>query len=126
MANAERGVYTWKVNGVFHHCLGSLNPDDGIAKSLQLYIFDSQNELENRHRWGDHLSRELTQTLQDILHQNNPFIIQFKHLTLENNLTTKAISLNDQSINVDQRVYNKPSADQVAGIWIEGLFFCKN
>ena len=95
LENAQRGVYTFKVNGVFHYRLGSLNPYDGIPKFLQLYIFHSQNKLENRHRWGDHLSRELTQTLQDILHQNNPFIIQFKHLALENNLTTKAISLND-------------------------------
>ena len=104
--------------------MGGLNPNDGKPRFLQLYFYDLDNELQSQHQWGAHLDLDVTRVLQDILHQCNPFIVQFKRLSLENDLTTRSICLNDRAINVDQRRYNKPSADQVAGIWIGGKQSC--
>ncbi|RID48364.1 hypothetical protein BRARA_I04879 [Brassica rapa] len=45
------GPFTYRVNGQVIHRIGSLLPEDGaLPEYLQLYIFDTDNELENRKR----------------------------------------------------------------------------
>ncbi|KAF8102818.1 hypothetical protein N665_0193s0002 [Sinapis alba] len=45
------GPFTYLVNGQIIHRIGSLLPEDGAPPEyLQLYIFDTENELENRKR----------------------------------------------------------------------------
>ncbi|KAF8083396.1 hypothetical protein N665_0776s0021 [Sinapis alba] len=45
------GPFTYRVNGQVVNRIGSLIPEDGAQPEyLQLYIFDTDNELENRKR----------------------------------------------------------------------------
>ncbi|CAF2106825.1 unnamed protein product [Brassica oleracea var. botrytis] len=46
-----QGPFTFQVHGQIIHRIGSLLPEDGApSEYLQLYIFDTDNELENRKR----------------------------------------------------------------------------
>lgn len=121
LARQDQGVYTFRVTGTIHHKLGTLLPvGDSPPKFLQLYLYDTHNELENRRQWGPHLSRNLMQFIQDILHHCNPYVHQFQRLSSE--LTpNRSVRLTNNQANLDQRVYNLPTTDQVAAIWIEGM-----
>ena len=51
LANARRGIYTFRIHGVVHHYIGQLTPREGEAPSFaQIYIRDGtpKCELENR------------------------------------------------------------------------------
>jgi hypothetical protein len=47
--NDDRGPPLFKIHGQVHHGIGSLlPPDDSPPKFLQLYIYDTTNEVQNR------------------------------------------------------------------------------
>lgn len=48
--NAGRGPYVFKVSGQIYHWIGSLWPlnDNDTPRFLQLYIYDTKNEVQNR------------------------------------------------------------------------------
>ncbi|XP_074376366.1 uncharacterized protein LOC141717960 isoform X2 [Apium graveolens] len=47
--NKGRGLYCYRINGQNIHLLGSLLPPDGRPPKLcQLYIYDTENEVDNR------------------------------------------------------------------------------
>nr|GEV91677.1 DNA helicase [Tanacetum cinerariifolium] len=49
--NHERGPYVFKVSGQVYHWIGSLCPPPGESlRFLQLYIYDTDHEVENRMR----------------------------------------------------------------------------
>ncbi|GJV15685.1 DNA helicase [Tanacetum coccineum] len=52
--NAGRGSYVFKVSGQIYYWIGSLCPPEGeVPRFLQLYIYDTNNEVQNRmHHFG--------------------------------------------------------------------------
>ncbi|CAG8743721.1 8226_t:CDS:2, partial [Gigaspora rosea] len=48
LANGKNGVYTFRVQGGIYHAIGFLYPDNEIPKFLQLYIYDTKHETNNR------------------------------------------------------------------------------
>jgi len=47
--NTGRGPYIFRINGVVHHRIGSLIPEEGNRPQYaQLYIYDTENEVQNR------------------------------------------------------------------------------
>lgn len=47
--NDGRGPPVFKISGQIHHRIGSLLPPDGNPpKFLQLYVYDTSNEVQNR------------------------------------------------------------------------------
>ncbi|XP_071689999.1 uncharacterized protein [Rutidosis leptorrhynchoides] len=47
--NKNRGPYVFKISGQVYHWVGSLYPPEGCPpRFLQLYIYDTHNELDNR------------------------------------------------------------------------------
>jgi len=47
--NRGPGPYVFKINGQVHHRIGSLLPDEGRPPVYaQLYIYDTENEVQNR------------------------------------------------------------------------------
>jgi hypothetical protein len=47
--NVGRGPYVFKVSGQIYHSIGSLCPfENDTPRFLQLYIYDTQNEMQNR------------------------------------------------------------------------------
>ncbi|XP_050895900.1 uncharacterized protein LOC127102589 [Lathyrus oleraceus] len=46
---SDRGIYTFRAQGVFYHNIGFFYPNEGaMPHFLQLYIYDTDNELHNR------------------------------------------------------------------------------
>lgn len=49
--NDNLGPYVFKVSGQISHKIGSLSPDPSKGpRFLQLYLFDTENEVENRFK----------------------------------------------------------------------------
>jgi hypothetical protein len=80
--NDGRGVPVFKICGQVHHRIGSLvPPDDGPPKFIQLYIYDTTNEIRNRLHSLDaedsatqSLSPSIVNALMRMLDDHNPFV----------------------------------------------------
>mgnify|MGYP007126152886 CR=1 FL=1 len=73
LANARSGVYTFRVNGVVHHSIASsMVPschDPGFA---QIYICDSDQQVNIRTSLNGGLDNHIIQQLQDMIFNVNP------------------------------------------------------
>ncbi|XP_074336776.1 uncharacterized protein LOC141673948 [Apium graveolens] len=50
--NSGRAPYVYRPNGQNHHVFGSLIPNEGEdPKFCQLYVYDTENEVQNRLKW---------------------------------------------------------------------------
>jgi hypothetical protein len=84
--NNGRGPPVFKISGQVHHRIGSLlPPDDGPPKFIQLYIYDTTNEVINRLKClnaDDAPNRSLDPSVVDglmkMLDQHNPFVKKFR------------------------------------------------
>ncbi|KAG5598904.1 hypothetical protein H5410_030274 [Solanum commersonii] len=79
LANRNKGIYTFRVQGKMYHFIDDLIPSGERIKNLQLYYFDSENELKNRMACSDKLNQQIVETLMEIL-QVNPYSIFLKSL----------------------------------------------
>ncbi|KAI3705431.1 hypothetical protein L1987_75668 [Smallanthus sonchifolius] len=100
--NQAPGPYVFKIAGQVSHWLGSLCPlANNPPRFLQLYIFDSENEVSNRLRLfssGDTstLSPDIVSVLVQTLKQHNEFVKLFKsarELCLQTDVPDFAIKL---------------------------------
>lgn len=90
-----------RINGSVHHMIGPLHPGDGeLPRFAQLYVYDNDNELENR--------------LQSMLHQENYFVRTFKAATSQPMLDGKIDFHCDSGL--DRWRYNVPTSAEVAGV----------
>ncbi|GJT12218.1 DNA helicase, partial [Tanacetum coccineum] len=82
--NAGRGPYVFKVSGQIYHWIGSLCPPVGEApRFLQLYIYDTDNEVKNRMRHfggadNSYLDTQIVEGLIQILDAHNELIQLFR------------------------------------------------
>ncbi|GJS83511.1 DNA helicase [Tanacetum coccineum] len=81
--NNGRGPYVFKISGQLYHWIGSLCPADGEPpRFLQLYIYDTDNEVDNRltHFGGDNsvLRRDIVEGLIDLLDSHNALVQLFR------------------------------------------------
>jgi hypothetical protein len=83
--NDGRGPPVFKICGQVHHRIGSLLPLDGDApKFIQLYIYDTTNEVSNQLgclSGGDapgSLQPSIVHQLMEMLHRYNPFVKKFR------------------------------------------------
>jgi len=84
--NDGRGPPVFKISGQVHHRIGSLLPNDGgPPKFLQLYVYDTANEVRNRlhalnpsERPTEPLDPHLTKDLLKMLDDHNPLASQFR------------------------------------------------
>jgi hypothetical protein len=91
-ANIDRSVNdgheppVFKICGQVHHRIGSLlSPDDAAPKFIQLYIYDTSNEVNNRLKClnvddtpDGSLQPSIVDQLIKMLDQNNPFAKKFR------------------------------------------------
>lgn len=114
------GVYCFKVHGQIYHKLDQLVPGKDGPRHMQLYFYDTDENMMHRTKRSPHLDPGVIKTVLDILVQNNnPYVHTFKSVGQMENIETYRIELNT-SISVDQRRYNAPAAEQVAAIWVDG------
>lgn len=81
--NKGRVPYCFKMLGVNYHLLGSLVPTDGDSpKFCQLYIYDTENEVENRiNALGgntDTVDPDIVEALLAMLDKNNKLVRAFR------------------------------------------------
>jgi hypothetical protein len=84
--NDGRGPPVFKICGQVHHRIGSLHPpDDDTPKFIQLYIYDTTNEVSNRLgclSGGDtpdgSLQPSIVHQLMEMLDRYNPFVKKFR------------------------------------------------
>jgi hypothetical protein len=84
--NDGRGPPLFKICGQVHHRIGSLLPPDGSSpKFIQLYIYDTANEVQNRMKClgdeinnQDNLDTDIVNGLIKMLDNHNPFAKKFR------------------------------------------------
>lgn len=115
------GNYCYRIQGALHHNIGSLLPNPGEQpKFAQLYIHDTANELDNRLASLPGLNSEILLELQNMLHDNNPYVQLFENasarVTAENivDISIKIVAAR----NTDPRRYNRPTSDEVGAIMV--------
>lgn len=80
VANRIGGAYTFRIQGNLYHRIGtSLEPNGGETPSFaQIYVYDAANELRNRHAIAQYVCIQTLERLQNLTHQCNPFVRDFK------------------------------------------------
>ncbi|GJW27762.1 DNA helicase [Tanacetum coccineum] len=82
--NKRRGPYVFKISGQIYHWIGSLCPEPGNPpRFIQLYIYDTQNEVANRihHFTEDNSSQldpEIVSSLIRVLDEHNELVRLFR------------------------------------------------
>lgn len=114
------GIYTFRLHGEFYHLMGSLLPQGNVApKFSQIYIYDTERELENRLNYNRNLNPQLLQRLQEMINEVNPFAQSFKTVS-ERIQQTPAVDLKmviKSPTEEDRRRYNRPTSSEVAIIY---------
>lgn len=124
--NNGGGPYVFRINGQNHHMIGSLMPCDGKPpKFAQLYICDTDNEVNNRLRAmknNDRLDPEILTGLIHMLDECNP-LVQFLRMIRDRFRESDFIPVRMKLIGTrskDGRQYNLPTASEVAALVVDG------
>ena len=75
-----RGVYTFQIHGEMYHNIGTLLPDnnDEHPQFAQIYIYDTDNELQNRMNIMPNFNPNILMELQQMLNDINPYVKTFR------------------------------------------------
>ncbi|CAG8751599.1 9696_t:CDS:2, partial [Acaulospora morrowiae] len=124
LANARAGIYTFRVQGSFHHRIGSLLPEHSSEPHyLQMYIYDTQHELQHRINAipNSNLNLDIVQALKIMFDEVNPYVINFRYISdlPAKDIENLSILIHADISGLDQRTHNAPTAPQVAAIWID-------
>ena len=119
-SKARKGVYVFKLHRQLCHYVPGLSPVDGEPpKYLQLYFYDPQQEIEMCFGLFNEIRADLVAKLITVV-EENPYAQFFRSLhcmVVEDNTT---IAINHDLV-PDQRTYNAPTSDQVAGILVDNV-----
>jgi hypothetical protein len=97
--------------------MNEIIPKDNRPSHLQLYFFDTDNEVQNRLNLSERLIESVVIKLMKIL-ENNPYASFFRTLGGIPDLENHSIHLRCNP-HTDQRRFNTPSVSQVAAIWVD-------
>ncbi|PWA84252.1 hypothetical protein CTI12_AA161280 [Artemisia annua] len=123
--NRGRGPYVFKISGQLYHCIGGMLPEQGKRpRFLQLYIYDRDNEVDNRlenmQRHGEGLRREIVEGLIEFLDEHNQLVQVFRtaaNKMAEADIPTFKVRLFGV---VGSRQHELPSGDSIGAIVFEG------
>nr|GEV44082.1 ATP-dependent DNA helicase PIF1-like [Tanacetum cinerariifolium] len=82
--NKGKGPYVYRISGQIYHWIRSMCPDEGQPpRFLQLYIYDTTNEVKNRlsHFGNEHepeLKEEIVEGLTQLLDNHNALVQLFR------------------------------------------------
>ena len=81
----SHGPYVFKIGGQIHHLMGSLLPiDNNFPKFAKLYIYDTENEIQNKmssYIFDDaskNFTESITKLLIEMLGQTNKLVRLFQ------------------------------------------------
>ncbi|CAN6853376.1 unnamed protein product [Brassica oleracea] len=125
------GPDMFQLQGENYHLLGNLTPPDGSEPKFgQLYIVDTENEVENRAKClssgkhalsvkkKDHLRKDIIDCLMKMLNEVNPYVKKFRsardrfNTNPENSFHMRIVSERLK----DGRTYNTPTVSEVAAL----------
>ncbi|KAG9442189.1 hypothetical protein H6P81_018043 [Aristolochia fimbriata] len=125
--NDGNGPYTFKISGAYYHRIGSLLPHRGQQpKFVQLYIYDTEHEIQNRmpafhgEEPNSGVDECLVQIIKDMLDSVNPYVQVFRSARDMINIyqnTELSIRILDSRQTVG-RQYNAPTTSEVAAILV--------
>jgi hypothetical protein len=73
------GVYTFRIHGEMYHRIGTLLPNPENSPSFaQIYIYDTDHEINNRLSVIPNLDFNILIELQQMLHEINPYVNIFR------------------------------------------------
>ncbi|PWA98740.1 hypothetical protein CTI12_AA015220 [Artemisia annua] len=123
--NRGRGPYVFKVSGQIYHYIGSMCPElNKEPKFLQLYIYDTANEVRNRllhfNKNGGRLRQDIVQNLIQVFDNHNELVKLFR--TARDKIESADIP--DFKIKlfgvVGSKQYDLPTGDSIGAIVFEG------
>ncbi|KAL0404003.1 UNVERIFIED_CONTAM: hypothetical protein Sradi_2041100, partial [Sesamum radiatum] len=115
----NQGIYTFRAHGLIYHRIGSLLPPPGVRpRYLQIFIYDTENELEHRLQESGGLDPELIEKIRHILDAHNPFVKIFRQLARRTDIHDCRLLIRDRPSTHLQ--YTLPTASQVAAILVGG------
>ncbi|XP_072059864.1 uncharacterized protein [Arachis hypogaea] len=115
LAITGRGIYTFRAQGSIYHSIGGFHPDQGTRpRFLQLYIYDTDHELQNRMLENTQLHETLVFKLQQLLNRYNPFLHVFRQLAQRSDVHECSLVIRERPANQPQ--YSLPTASQIAAI----------
>ncbi|XP_071926249.1 uncharacterized protein [Coffea arabica] len=92
--------------------------EEAVYFPTYLYFHDTDLELHNRLAVSEKLTESIVVKIMDMM-KANPYACFFRSLRNVPNLDSCQIVLKT-FCDTDQRVFNKPTASQVAALWVEG------
>ena len=121
--NDGGGPYCYRIHGEVYHKIGALLPEHGKQPLFaQLYIYDTENEIDNRvkafcpNSKETSPNKELICVLQDMLDEVNPYVRKFRQVRdwtrIEGHKTLQLQIV--ESRDTDGIQYSRPSASEVA------------
>ncbi|KAG3135669.1 hypothetical protein C6341_g21688 [Phytophthora cactorum] len=122
--NRGSAPYTFRVNGAMHHRIGQLlHPEGANPTFARIYVYDGSTEEEVALR-GLAISSGLNHTtleeLQSILHEINSLAAVYQSARDHASASQDACLVLLDNPRVDPRRYNRPTAEEVAAIMVDG------
>ncbi|XP_028104090.1 uncharacterized protein LOC114303137 [Camellia sinensis] len=119
LATRTRGVYTFRAQGAIYHKIGSLLPNSSDRpRYLQLYVYDTDHENENRMSENEELHLDLLDKIKNILNTHNPFVHTLRQLAQRLDIHECRLQIKEQPRNRPQ--YNLPTTLEVAAVLVGG------
>ncbi|RIA04643.1 hypothetical protein BRARA_K01104, partial [Brassica rapa] len=117
------GPYTIRIQGQTHHRIGSLIPRQGrLPEYLQLYIFDTQNEIKNRlNAMGQNssegsLDEATLQRLIEMIDENNCLAKVFRRARDHYETSGEEFAVRLVPDKGKRKEYDLPGTSEVAGL----------
>nr|XP_011470514.1 PREDICTED: uncharacterized protein LOC101290818 [Fragaria vesca subsp. vesca] len=113
------GPSVYKICGQVYHLMGSLIPPEGESpKFAQLYIYDTQNEVENRQRVVQGLNEFIVQGLITMFNETNELVRFYRTIRDkydDRSLRSLSLTILDNE-RAKERQYQAPASSEVAGL----------
>ena len=74
--SAGQGLFSLRIHGEMYHRIDSLLPNEGEPKFLQLYFYETDNELANRQNAFKNLEPKIIEELMSMMRANNFWLKQ--------------------------------------------------
>ncbi|XP_073036918.1 uncharacterized protein [Primulina eburnea] len=113
LTSGTHGIYTFRAQGSIYHSIGSLLPNENCrTRYMQMWIVDTDHDIDNRLNENPDLRRELLLKIQNILDQHNPFVHVFRQIGKCEDIPNCRLIIRQQKPNEHQ--YILPTTSQVA------------
>ncbi|XP_073059734.1 uncharacterized protein [Primulina eburnea] len=121
LTTGTHGIYTFRAHGSIYHSIGNLLPNENCRpRYMQMWIVDTDHDIDNRLHENPELRRELLLKIQNILDQHNPFVHVFRQIGKCEDIPNCRLIIRQQRPNEHQ--YNLPTSSQVAAVIVDNEF----